>query len=265
MTTKNNKLNTDNLKKIFNKDFNKTIEMVESNNKKIEYIDIEKIKPSKLQPRKYIDFTYIKTLANSIANNGLLQPIILKKHNNFYEIIAGERRFKACSLLKYKSIPSILMNLNHLQMTETSIIENTQRVNLSIIEQGIAFRNMIALYNLNHNEIAQKVGKSRSFVTNSLRFTHLPTKLQELLINKKITMGQLRPLISLNNHHPEEVLPLAQKIINNNINSRNVEMIVNKRLNKKFNSNKLKITKNKIEIINPTEDIIKKIKKIFNN
>ena len=194
----------------------------EDPSKKIIEIKLDKISPSPYQPRKYFDNIYLEELSESIRKKGLLQPILLRKlQYDSYEIIAGERRFRATRLIGHEVIPSIILDISDQDAMEIALIENIQRQQLSPIEEAHAIARLINELDYTHDKLSEKIGKSRSHITNMLRLLNLPVHIQKLLEESKITMGHARALISLKN--PEE---FANKIINENLSVRDTEDLV---------------------------------------
>lgn len=209
-------------------------------------VDINKIQPDENQPRREFSEIELEELANSIKTVGVINPIIVKKKNEFYEIISGERRWRACRIAKIRKIPVIVKEYSELERVEIALIENIQRQELSPIEEALAYKRLQDEFNLSQEEISEKVGKNRTTITNTLRLLKLNKEVQELLIKRKISAGCVRPLLSLKDE--KQQLELAEKIIENQLSSRQVEELV-KKLN--LNKNNKKENKNKtLENIN---------------
>jgi len=190
------------------------------NNERIEDIALNNIIPGIYQPRKSFNQEELQDLANSIKENGLMQPIILRKAENdqMFEIIAGERRFRACKMLGLNSIAAIVKKINNHQALELAIIENVQRSDLSLIEEAAGYRQLIDEFSYTQEELSKKIGKSRSHITNILRLLSLPEIAKELLNKKAISMGHARAILTSKNQ--EE---LVKKIIDNSMTVREVE------------------------------------------
>ncbi|APE74178.1 ParB/RepB/Spo0J family partition protein [Spiroplasma citri] len=235
------RLSSKGLDKIFGEGINEVIKGIESNDALKETaneIALAEIFPNPHQPRKNFNEEELTELAQSIKEYGLIQPIIVKKTNNGYYLVAGERRSRAAKLAGLTTIPAIVADFNDQQMKEVALIENIQRVDLNSIEEANAYKELIELLRLTQEELAQRIGKSRSHVTNTMRLLNLPTEVQTLLLENKVTMGQVKPLISLN-VDKNEFKNIINKIINLNLNARQVEELV-----KEYNP---KITKPLIE------------------
>ena len=186
-------------------------------------INIDEIRSNPYQPRKVFDEGALKELADSILEHGVVQPIIVKKSIKGYELIAGERRTKASKLAGLKTIPAIIRDFNDQEMMEIALIENIQRENLNPIEEANAFDNIIKTTNMTQDEIAKKFGKSRSYITNILGLIKLPEEIKVLVENGKLSMSHARSLSKLENK--DEIIKLANKIVNDNLNVRDIESI----------------------------------------
>lgn len=186
-------------------------------------IAIELIQSNRYQPRLNFDNASLKELANSIHENGLLQPILVRPIENGYEIIAGERRFRAMSLLGYATIPSIIQKVNDTQLAEMALVENIQREDLSAIEEAKAFLVMIENHALTQDKIAQKIGKSQSSVANKIRLLQLPQTIQDAVSDHQITERHARALLVA---PIEDRLTIFQKVIGQNLNVRQTEALI---------------------------------------
>lgn len=214
------------LEELFNNE-NLDLESIESKiyetatNEEIVNISIDELRPNPYQPRKVFDEEALKDLADSIKEHGIIQPIIVKKSIKGYEIIAGERRFRASKLAGLEKIPAIIRDFTDEQMMEIALLENLQRENLNAIEEAIAYNKMIERLGITQDELAKKVGKSRSHVTNIIGLLRLPDVVQKMLIDSKITMGHARALSKL--EKDEEIIELANKIVDENLPVRQTE------------------------------------------
>jgi ParB family transcriptional regulator, chromosome partitioning protein len=184
-------------------------------------IEISKISPNPFQPRTDFGPEEIQELAESIREKGLLQPILLRKHKDGYQIVAGERRFRATQLLGRTSIPALVREqLSDRDMMEMALIENIQRVQLNAIEEAVAFEQLINTCGITHDELAQKLGKSRSAITNTLRLLKLDEPLQAMIKEGKLTAGHGRALLQTD---PKKRQKLAEKIVEDHLNVRRAE------------------------------------------
>lgn len=187
-------------------------------------IDIFKIIPNPNQPRKYFDEDEIEELAQSIKEQGILQPILVREKGAKYELIAGERRLRAAKKVQLKKVPVIIKNVNDEEALELTIVENLQRENLNPIEEAAAYKTLAAQFSLTHEQIAKKVGKNRATITNSLRLLELPKKIQDSLKKGAISSGHARALLSVAEVNKQ--VDLWKQIINNNLSVRDVEALI---------------------------------------
>lgn len=202
-------------------------------------IDINLIKSNDNQPRKNFDSEKIMELAESIKHNGIIQPIILKKYDDEYIIVAGERRWRAAKLIGLKEIPALIMDLTDKQVLEVSLIENIQRQDLNSIEEAVAYKNLISDFNLTQEELSKRIGKSRVAITNTLRLLNLNEGVQQYLIDGVISEGHGRALLSITNGVNQ--YELAQKVIDDKLSVRELENLI-KRL-KNANDEKIRVQK----------------------
>lgn len=191
---------------------------------KVIQVDINKIQPDENQPRKQFNQENLEELANSIKSVGIINPIIVRQKGEFYEIISGERRWRACRIAGIRKIPIIIREYSELERVEISLIENIQRQDLNPIEEALTFKRLQDEFNLSHEEISEKVGKNRTTITNSLRLLKLDDKVQDLLINQQISTGNVRPLLALKDK--DKQFELAKKIIAEQLSVRQTETLV---------------------------------------
>ena len=192
-------------------------------NEEIVELNISDLRPNPYQPRKIFDEESLKELADSIREHGVFQPIIVKKSIKGYDIIAGERRYRASKLVGLEKIPAIIRDFTDEQMMEIALLENLQRENLSVIEEALAYKSMIEHLNLTQDELAKRVGKSRSHVTNIIGLLRLPTVVQQMVSENRITMGHARALSKLESD--DEIIKRANRIVDENLVVRDVENI----------------------------------------
>lgn len=209
-----------------------TVETVESGDE-IQNLSIASIRPNPFQPRLDFDEEEIQGLAESIENQGLLQPVVVRKKDDGYEIISGERRFRAFNYLKRETIPCLIKDkVTDREMLELALVENIQREQLNEIEKAIAYQKLLLECNYTHEQLSKQVGKSRSVISNSLRLLNLPEKIQQLLRKDEISMGHARALLSIENEN--EQLELSEKIVKDNLSVRDIEKVTqNSKENKK--------------------------------
>ena len=184
-------------------------------------VNISELRPNPYQPRKVFDKDALAELAKSIKEHGVFQPIIIKKSIKGYEIIAGERRVRASKMAGLDKVPAIIRNLNDEQMMEIALLENLQRENLSAIEEAKAYKSLIDNLHLTQEQLSEKVGKSRSHVTNILGLLRLPPEVQDMVVTKKISMGHARVLSKLESD--DKIIEMARDIAENKLPVREVE------------------------------------------
>ncbi len=190
----------------------------------IRKIPLKYIKPNPFQPRKHFDKKEINDLMESIKEKGVIQPIIVREKNKYYEIIAGERRFRASKLAKLTEIPAIVKNISDEEMLEIAIIENVQREDLNPVDEAMGYRELSEKFKLTHEQIAKKVGKSRAHITNIMRILDLETKIKNLIIENKISLGHAKVLLSIKDKHRR--ISLAEHIAQAGISVRDLEKII---------------------------------------
>lgn len=184
-------------------------------------INIDELRSNPYQPRKVFDEESLNELASSIKEHGIFQPIIVKKSIKGYEIVAGERRTLAAKRAGLKEVPAIIRDLSDDDMICIALLENIQRENLNVIEEANAYKKMLDVMHLTQEELAVKVGKSRSHITNILGILKLPKKVQDMVLSNKISMGHARCLSKLEDE--VEIFNMADKIINDNLSVRDLE------------------------------------------
>ena len=187
-------------------------------------VKITKVEPNREQPRKNFDEDSLQELADSIKQFGLLQPILVQNRKDYYEIIAGERRWRAAKLAGLKEIPVIIKNYSAQEIVEISLIENIQREDLNPIEEALAYKRLLTEFNLKQDEVAERVAKSRVAVTNSIRLLKLSPEVQQMLIDDMISTGHARALLAIED--PTQQYTIAQKIFDEKLRVREVETLV---------------------------------------
>src|SRR5574344_928097 len=190
-------------------------------NEEIIEIPLDELRANPYQPRKSFNQEALEELANSIKEHGVFQPIIVKKSIKGYEIIAGERRVRASGLAGLTKVPAIIRQLTDEQMMEIALLENLQREDLNAIEEAIAYKSLLEKLGLTQDELSKKVGKSRSYITNMLGILRLPAEVQEMVIEKKLSMGHARTLSKLEDEN--EIISMANKIVEDKMPVRGVE------------------------------------------
>ena len=199
-------------------------------------VKITKVEPNREQPRKNFDEDALQELADSIKQFGLLQPILVQDRKDYYEIIAGERRWRAAKLAGLKEVPVIIRNYTEQEIVEISLIENIQREDLNPIEEAQAYKRLLTEFHLKQDEVAERVSKSRAAVTNSIRLLKLNEEVQRMVVDEMISTGHARALLAGEN--PEEQYNLAQRIFDEKLSVRDVEKLV-KNLHKPAKSKKV--------------------------
>lgn len=199
-------------------------------------VAITKVEPNRKQPRKFFNEDALQELADSIKQFGLLQPILVQDRNDHYEIIAGERRWRAARLAGLKEVPVIIKNYTDQEIVEIALIENIQREDLNPIEEAQAYKRLLEEFNLKQDEVAERVSKSRAAVTNSIRLLKLSDKVQQMVIDDMISTGHARALLAVEDE--EEQYALAQKIFDEKLSVREIEKLV-KNLHKPAKAKKL--------------------------
>lgn len=202
---------------------NKIIE--EADKDEIIEIDLSQLRSNPYQPRKIFDEEALKELSESIKEYGVFQPIIVKKSIKGFDIIAGERRVKASKMAGKTTIPAIVRDFTDEQMMQIALLENLQRENLTAIEEATAYKDIINALNITQDDLAKKLGKIRSHITNMLGLLRLPNSVQDMVLKSEISMGHARVLSKLENN--EDITSLAEKVVNNNVSVRELENMVN--------------------------------------
>ena len=245
-------------------------------------IKVDDIRSNPYQPRKTFDEYALNELAQSILEHGIVQPIIVKKALKGYELIAGERRTKAAKIAGLETIPAIIRDFNDEEMMEIALVENIQRENLNPIEEAVAYDNILNATKMTQEEIAKKFGKSRTYITNILGLLTLPEETKKLVEEGKLSMSHARTISKLQDE--EEINRLAKRIVNENINVRELEELTRK-INKPYSKSKtskndkyeiyenimrekigtkVKINNHKIEIPFDSEKDLERILEIIN-
>lgn len=196
----------------------------EKDEKDIQEIDIDEIKPNERQPRKAFDEEKIKELAFSIKEHGVLQPVILRKTKTGYELVAGERRWRAAKIAGIEKIPAIIKNLTDAQVMQIALIENLQREDLNPVEEAMAYKTLMEEFGMTQEELAGRIGKSRSHIANTVRLLNLEDEIKEMINQGKITAGHARALLSID--ESRERIKIARKIAEENFSVRETEDLI---------------------------------------
>lgn len=187
-------------------------------------IEVKQIHPRKNQPRKNFDPELLQELSDSIKERGVLQPILLRPFEKGYEIVAGERRWRAAKMAGLKKIPALVREMSDAEVAEISLIENLQRDDLSIIEEALAYKNMIEVFDYRQDILSQKIGKSRVHISNTMRLLSLPQEVISLLENKQLTPGHARALLRLDSDASQ--IKAARRIAEGKLSVRQAEEII---------------------------------------
>ncbi|MCI5773741.1 MAG: nucleoid occlusion protein [Erysipelotrichaceae bacterium] len=199
-------------------------------------IAVEEIKANRFQPRLQFDDKTLQELAESIKENGLLQPIVVRKADKGYEIIAGERRFRACVLAGFKEVPCLIMDPSDLQSAQLALVENIQRENLTSIEEAKAYVKIMSLANITQEKLAEKLGKSQSTIANKIRLLQLPEAVQLAISEKKLSERHARALLSVEKDLQVDTM---KRIIDKNLNVRQTEEYIAALKNKEHKPRKV--------------------------
>ena len=208
-------------------------------------VKISSVEPDRQQPRKKFDEDALLELSESIKQYGVLHPLLVSDKNGYYEIIAGERRWRAAKMAGLKEIPVVIKEFSAQEVVEISLIENIQREDLNPIEEALAYKRLIEEFHLKQDEIAERVSKSRTAVTNSMRLLKLAPKVQEMVIDEMISAGHARAILSISDAETQEMVAL--KVFDNKLSVRETEDLVRKIL---------KPSNKKEKVSNPAEDAI---------
>lgn len=216
---------------------------------------INMVEPNRDQPRRNFEEDALLELADSIKQYGVLQPLIVRKRNDYYEIIAGERRWRAAKMAGVKEVPVIIKEYNEQEILEIALIENIQRENLNPIEEAMAFKKLLEEFNLKQDEVAERVSKSRTAVTNSMRLLKLDQRVQQMIIDDMISTGHARALLAIDD--PEQQYMLANKIFDEKLSVRETEKLIKEIKNPKKQKEK-KVIENAF-IYEDIEDRMKQV------
>lgn len=200
----------------------------ESNEKAVEgiFVNINKVEPNREQPRKNFDEDALVELSESIKQFGVLQPLLVQDRKDYYEIVAGERRWRAAKIAGLKEVPVIIKDLTEQEKAEISLIENIQREDLNPIEEAVAYKKLLTEFNLKQDELAERVSKSRTAITNSMRLLKLNDRVQEMVIAGRLTTGHARALLGIED--AERQIEVAEEVADNKLNVRDTEKLVKK-------------------------------------
>ncbi len=199
-------------------------------------VDINKVEPNKLQPRKNFDEDKLQDLAENIKIHGIINPLIVQDRGKYYEIIGGERRWRAARIAGFKKVPVIIMKLSEQEFVEISLIDNIQREQLNPIEEAMAFARLIDEFKLKQDEVAERVSKSRTTITNALRLLKLDKRVQDMIVDDKLTTGHARAMLAITD--PDKQYEFAERAFDEKMSVRDVEREVKKLINDKKSDKK---------------------------
>ena len=219
---------------------------------KYKFIDIHKIEANGHQPRTHFENEKIQELAVSIQQNGLLQPIVVRPYQGKYQIVVGERRYRACLLAGIKEVPCLVQNYDEQQTATAAIVENIQRENLSAIEEALAYQQILDTQNITQEELAQKVGKKQSTIANKLRLLQLPMTVQEAVRRKDITERHARALLKLDTTAKQN--NMLREIMDKGLNVEQTEEKIKKKIEPKKPKPKTKSISQNLKIAMNTLD-----------
>jgi len=188
-------------------------------------IDVEQINPNPFQPRKHFEAMQMEELSRSIAEKGIIQPIVVRQDGDRYEIVAGERRWRAAKMAGYKAVPAIVREYTDQELTEIALVENLQRADLSYFEEAEGYRRLIEEFRITQEEIAEKVGKSQPTIANKLRILRIDPAVKEQIMVELITERHVRALLKLKT--PEEQLAILKEVYENELNVKDTEIMIN--------------------------------------
>ena len=216
------------------------------------YVKITSVEPNRKQPRKFFNEDDLQELSDSIKQHGMIQPILVVNRGDYYQIVAGERRWRAAKLAGFKEVPIIIRKYNEQQIAEISLIENIQRKDLNPIEEAQGYRSLLDEYGLKQDELAERISKSRTAITNTLRLLKLSEDVQQMIISEMISEGHARALLGIED--TEKQYSLAQRVFDEKLSVRDIEKLV-KSINNP--SDKKKISKSQDSLYTDIEEKLK--------
>lgn len=214
-------------------------------------LKITELEANQNQPRRFFDDQALQELSGSIKEHGVVQPIIVRKLDDNYQIVAGERRWRAARLAGLKTVPVVIKDYSNVQVMEIALIENLQRQDLNSIEEALAYKSLIEEHDMTQEDISEKIGKSRSAIANTLRLLNLPQEIRDMVVHGKISAGHARALLAIEDKKKQ--LEIAQKIIEQQLNVRDIEKLVMQ----KDKTDKIKENRKDVEIVELEEQLKK--------
>ncbi|SDH68822.1 chromosome partitioning protein, ParB family [Pseudobutyrivibrio sp. 49] len=224
-------------------------------------VDINKVEPNKLQPRKNFDEDKLQDLAENIKIHGIINPLIVQDRGKYYEIIGGERRWRAARIAGFKKVPVIIMKLSEQEFVEISLIDNIQREQLNPIEEAMAFARLIDEFKLKQDEVAERVSKSRTTITNALRLLKLDKRVQDMIVDDKLTTGHARAMLAITD--PDKQYEFAERAFDEKMSVRDVEREVKKLINDKKADKKSKVAELDPQLVAVYEQTQEKLKGVL--
>ena len=224
-------------------------------------VDIDKVEPNKLQPRKNFDEDKLQDLAENIKIHGIINPLIVQDRGKYYEIIGGERRWRAARIAGFKKVPVIIMKLSEQEFVEISLIDNIQREQLNPIEEAMAFARLIDEFKLKQDEVAERVSKSRTTITNALRLLKLDKRVQDMIVDDKLTTGHARAMLAITD--PDKQYEFAERAFDEKMSVRDVEREVKKLINDKKSDKKTKAAELDPQLVAVYEQTQEKLKGVL--
>ncbi len=231
---------------------------ISENKKGVMKLKIKDVGPNKDQPRKKFNEDLLQELADSIKQYGVIQPLVVIKKDDFYEIVVGERRWRAAKLAGLKEVPAILKGYTEREILEVSLIENIQRENLNAIEEAIAYKRLMDDFKLKQDDVAEKVSKSRSAIANAIRLLNLDARVQNMIVDEMISGGHARALLAVKDGDIQ--CELANQIFDENLNVRDTEKLIKSIYNSKVDKKK---SNNEDELTPIYKEVEEQFKEIF--
>ena len=230
-------------------------------NREITNISVDRIFPNTYQPRRFFNEEALEELSQSIKEHGIIQPITVRKRGENFELVAGERRWRAARMAEFESVPCNIIEITDTESAEIALLENLQRQDLNFIEEAEAYYNLINDHKFTQDELAKRMGKKQSTIANKLRLLRLSAKVREICLNNKLTERHARALLSLPNE--ELQLKVVKKVIKDSLNVKSTEELINKELLKLAGKELNSKEKKKVKSVFPAKLYVNTIKQVF--
>lgn len=230
-------------------------------NREITNISVDRIFPNTYQPRRFFNEEALEELSQSIKEHGIIQPITVRKRGENFELVAGERRWRAARMAEFESVPCNIIEITDTESAEIALLENLQREDLNFIEEAEAYYNLINDHKFTQDELAKRMGKKQSTIANKLRLLRLSAKVREICLNNKLTERHARALLSLPNE--ELQLKVVKKVIKDSLNVKSTEELINKELLKLAGKELNSKEKKKVKSVFPAKLYVNTIKQVF--